>query len=206
MLELDEAFLKWWLVYVKRLIFHINFVDRSVETLLACVHGLVLWLFSTAWTKKFCLSRYRNLKVFPLNTFSFDTNFTFSSFVRPWNENTRTKQKQQMNENRAIWLVYRTDTNARSFWSVLRTFGCHARELCRNQSILDFDVILQHDWPIEQCLLHIRVFFGGKTKSPCFDLFIHWLIKQITNIYRNHFARSYKTALSYWHSHVNRTE
>ena len=25
-----------------------NFVDRSVETLLACVHGLVLWLFSTA--------------------------------------------------------------------------------------------------------------------------------------------------------------
>ena len=44
-----------------------------------------------------------------------------------------------------------------------------ARELSRNQSILRFDVILEHDWPIEQCLLHIRVFFGGKT-SPCFDL------------------------------------
>ena len=28
----------------------------------------------------------------------------------------------------------------------------HARELCRNQPILRFDVILQHDWPIEQCL------------------------------------------------------
>ena len=67
----------------------------------------------------------------------------------------------------------------------------HAWELSRNQSILRFDVILQHDWPIEQCLLHIRVFFGGKTKSPCFDLFIHWLIKQITNTYRNHFSRSY---------------
>ena len=40
------------------------------------------------------------------------------------------------------------------------------------------------------CLLHIRVFFGGKTKRPCFDLFIHWLIKQITNTYRNHFSRS----------------
>ena len=26
----------------------------------------------------------------------------------------------------------------------------------------------------------VRVFFGGKT-SPCFDLSIHWLIKQITN-------------------------
>ena len=35
-------------------------------------------------------------------------------------------------------------------------------------------------------------FFGRKTKSPCFDLFIHWLIKQITNTYRNHFSRSYE--------------
>ena len=68
----------------------------------------------------------------------------------------------------------------------------YTRELSRNQSILRFDVILQHDWPIEQCLLHIRVFFGGKTKSPCFDLFIHWLVKQITNTYRNHFSRSYE--------------
>ena len=27
----------------------------------------------------------------------------------------------------------------------------------------------------------IRVFFGWKTKRSCFDVFIHWLIKQITN-------------------------
>ena len=27
----------------------------------------------------------------------------------------------------------------------------------------------------------IRVFFGRKTKSPCFVLSIHWLIKQIFN-------------------------
>ena len=53
----------------------------------------------------------------------------------------------------------------------------HAQELSRNHSIIRFDVILQHDWPIEQCLLHIRVFFGGKTNSPCFDLIVHWLIK-----------------------------
>ena len=65
-------------------------------------------------------------------------------------------------------------------------------ELLRNESILCFDIILQHDWPIQQCFLHIRVFFGGKTKSPCFDLFIHWLIKQITNNYQNRFSRSYK--------------
>ena len=44
-------------------------------------------------------------------------------FVWPWNENPRTKQKQQTNGNRAIWLVYRTDTNARGFWLVKRTLG-----------------------------------------------------------------------------------
>ena len=71
----------------------------------------------------------------------------------------------------------------------------HARELSRNQLILRFDVILEHDWPIEQCLLHGRVFFGGKTKSQCFDLFIHLLIKQITNTCPNHFSRSYEIAL-----------
>ena len=36
------------------------------------------------------------------------------------------------------------------------------------------------------------VSFGGKIKSPCFDLFIPWLIKQITKTYRNHFSRSYE--------------
>ena len=44
-------------------------------------------------------------------------------FVWPWTENARTKQKQQTNANRAIWLVYRTDTNARGFWLVKRTLG-----------------------------------------------------------------------------------
>ena len=100
------------------------------------------------------------------------------------------KQKQQTNGNRAIWLVYWTDANVRSFWLVKRTLGWKNfmfEELSRNQSILRFDVILQHDWPIEQCLLHIRVFFGGKTKSPCFDLSILCLIKQIKNTYPNHF-------------------
>ena len=42
-------------------------------------------------------------------------------FAWPWNENARTKQKQQTNGNRAIWLVYRTDTNPRGFWLVKRT-------------------------------------------------------------------------------------
>ena len=50
--------------------------------------------------------------------------------------------------------------------------------LSRNQWILRYDIILQHDWPMEECLLHIRVFFGGKLKRLCFDLFIHSPIKQ----------------------------
>ena len=117
-----------------------------------------------------------------------------SIFVWPWNENARTTQKQQINGNRAdraIWLVQRTDTNARRL--LVEWKGFTPEELSRNQSILRFDVILQHNWPIEQCLLHIRVFFGGKTKRPCFDLYIYWLTKQIiTNTNRNHFSRSYE--------------
>ena len=88
------------------------------------------------------------------------------------------------NGQKRAWLLV-SQANAR-----VKKF--HARELSRNQSILRFDVILQHDWPIEQCLLHIRVFSGGKTNRPCFDLFVHWLIKQITNTYRNNISRSYE--------------
>ena len=44
-------------------------------------------------------------------------------FVWPWHENALTKQEQQTNRNRAIWLAYRTDTNARGFWLVKRTLG-----------------------------------------------------------------------------------
>jgi len=86
-------------------------------------------------------------------------------------------------------------TETTNEWLVYRMLGwkkLHARELSRNQSILRCDVILQHDWPSQQCLLHIRVFFGGKTKKPRFDLFMHWPIKQITNTYRIQFSRSYE--------------
>ena len=55
--------------------------------------------------------------------YSVSSIFYRAIFVRPWNENARTKQKQQTNGNRAIWLVYRTDTNARGFWLVKRTLG-----------------------------------------------------------------------------------
>ena len=41
----------------------------------------------------------------------------------------------------------------------------------------------------------IRVFFGGKTKSPCFDLFIYWLTKQIKNTYETTFQGHTEIAL-----------
>ena len=111
----------------------------------------------------------------------------------------KTREQNRNNKRTKIerfdWFIEGMQTRVAFGWLSERSYRVkklHALELSRNQSILRFDVILQHDWPIEQCLLHIRVFFGGKTKSPCFDLFIHWLIKQITNTYRNHFSRSYE--------------
>ena len=114
-------------------------------------------------------------------------------FIWPWNENTRTKQEQQTNGNRAIWLVHLMDTIACGFWLVIKeNVGSKnfMPEKFLEISWYYFDVILQNGWPIE--LLHIRVFFGRKKKSPCFDLFIRWLIKQITNTCWNHFPRSFK--------------
>ena len=98
-----------------------------------------------------------------------------------------------------VWFVERIQTLMAFDWLSERSGEetSHAQELSRNQSILCFDVMRQHHWPIEGCLLHIRVFFGGKTKSPCFDLFIQWLINQIMNTYRNHFSRSYENRSNY---------
>ena len=110
-----------------------------------------------------------------------------------WKRANKTETTNERKESDLIGLS--KDTNARGFSLVKRTLGVkkrHPRELSRNQPILRFDVILQDDWPIEQCLRHIRILFSVKTKRPCFDLFIHWLIKQIKNTYRNHFSRSYE--------------
>ena len=104
----------------------------------------------------------------------------------------KTREQNKNNKRAEIkrfdWFIERIQTH---LWLVKRTLGWKnfmPEELSRNR----FDVILQHDWSIEQCLLHIRVFFGGKMTSPCFVPFIHWLIKQITNTYENHFSRSYE--------------
>ena len=83
-------------------------------------------------------------------------------------------RKNKRTEIRAIWLVYRTETNARGFWLVQRKLGW-------NQPILRFDVTLQLNRPIERCLLHIRVFSGGKTKRPCKLWYFHPLAVKTNN-------------------------
>ena len=105
------------------------------------------------------------------------------------------KTREQNSKNKRTG-IQRLQTRVSFGWLAnARVKKLHARELSRSQSILPFDVILQLDWPIEQCLLFIRIFFGGKTKSPCFDLFIHWLIKQITNTYGNHYLKVIRKSL-----------
>ena len=88
-------------------------------------------------------------------------------------EQNRNNKRTEIEQN--DWFVEQIQTLVAFDWLSERSGEktSHARELSRNQSILRFDVMLQHHWPIEGCLLHIRVFFGGKTKSPCFDFFIH---------------------------------
>ena len=102
-------------------------------------------------------------------------------FLWNWNENAQTKQKQQTNGNRAIWLLYRTDTNVRGFWLVKRTFGWKnfmpGNFLEINQSF----ALTSYCNTIGQ--LNNAFFILGFSlvgNRRVHVLFIHWLIKQIT--------------------------
>ena len=125
---------------------------------------------------------------------SVDDTLVMHRAIFVWHLDMKTRKQNGNNKlteiERFDWLIERTQTRVAFGWLSERSIKLHARELSRNQPILRFDVILQHDWPIEQCLLLIRVLSGGKRKRPYFDLFIHWMIKQITNTY--HFPRSYE--------------
>ena len=84
----------------------------------------------------------------------------------------KTRERNRNNKRPQIepfdWFIERIQTRVAFGWLSERSGEKTSRPRTRNQSILRPDVIMQHDWPIEQCLLHIRVFFGGKTKRPCF--------------------------------------
>ena len=105
-------------------------------------------------------------------------------------EQNRSNKRTEI--KRFDWFIERIQTHLAFGW---------LSELSRNR----FDVILQQDWPIEQCLLHIRVFFGGKTKSPCLVLFIHRLIKQRNKHLPKPFFKAIRKSLYFsypWFPHV----
>ena len=108
--------------------------------------------------------------------------FVRAIFVWSWNENARTKQRQQRNGNRAIWLVYRTDTNARGFWVVKRTLN-------RCFTLTSY---LNTIGQSNNALSILGFSLAGKQRVHVLNLFIHWLIKQMTNTHRNQFSRSHE--------------
>ena len=107
-------------------------------------------------------------------------------------ENARTKQKQQTTANRAIWLVYRADTNARGFWLVKRTLGWKNFMPENFLEINRYFALTSYCNTIGQSnnVFSILGFsLAGKRRG---HVLFHWLIKQITNTYLNHFSRSYE--------------
>ena len=89
-----------------------------------------------------------------IQLFSYD----FEVKMREQNRNNKRSKIERFDS-----LVERIQTRVRFGWLSKRL----AEKLSRNQSILRFDIIPQHDWPIEQCLLHTEIFFGRKTRSLC---------------------------------------
>ena len=99
-------------------------------------------------------------------------------------------RKKQTNEKRAIWMVYRTDTNARGFWLVKRTLRREKSSCPKNfLEISRYFALTLYRNTIGQ-LINASSLLGfsltGKGRGHFFYLFIYGLIKQITNTYRNH--------------------
>ena len=110
----------------------------------------------------------------------------------------KTREKTETNERKQSDLIGLSNgykLNARGFWLVKRTVRWKNFKLENFLEIYRYFALTSYcntTGQSNKCFLHTRVFFGGKTKIPCFDLFIHWLIEQIMNTYQNHFSRSYE--------------
>ena len=101
----------------------------------------------------------------------------------------KTREQRRKNKRTEIerfdWFIERIQTRVVFGWLSERSGKkLHAQELSRNKPILRLDVILQHDWPIEQCLLHIRVFFGWKNEESMFSS-VHPLADKTNNEKKN---------------------
>ena len=92
---------------------------------------------------------------FMIERFSYDLEMK----TREQNRNNKRAEIE-----RSHWFIKRKQTRVAFGWSRERSgdkTSCPRTLLVsRNQLILRFDVILQHDWPIEQCFLQISIFFG----------------------------------------------
>ena len=109
---------------------------------------------------------------------------------------------QQTNGNRAIWLLYRRDKNARTPVDFGWFSECPGEKTSRPRTfekspVLRFDVILQHDRPIEQSLPHIRVFFLTRKRRVHILIFsFHPLAEKAKNecLPKPVFLRSYENS------------
>ena len=121
-------------------------------------------------------------------------SFVRAIFVWPWNENARTKQTKQTNGTRTVWLVYRTDTNARGFWLVKRTLGW--KKFIMPENFLEINryfALTSYCNTTSQSNNAFSILgFSLAGKGRGYVLITHWLKKQITKTYRNHFSRSYE--------------
>ena len=109
------------------------------------------------------------------------------------------KTHQQIRNNkrteieRIDWFIERTQTRVAFGWLSERS---GEKTSCPRTLQKSIDTLLWRHIATrlanQTMIFHVRIFFGGKTKSPSCDLLIHWLIKQITNTYLNYFSRSYE--------------
>ena len=97
-------------------------------------------------------------KLTPLIGLTTIERFSYDLEMKTRKQNRNNKRTET---ERFDWFIKQIQTRVAFGWLA----NARVKKLSRNQPILLFDVILQHDWPIEQCLLHIRVFFGGKRRG-----------------------------------------
>ena len=99
-------------------------------------------------------------------------------FVWPWNENARTKQKQQTNGNSLIdWFIERTQTRVAFGW----LSECSGEKNFMPENFLEiirYFTLTSYCNTIGQSNNAFSILGFSLAGKPCFDLFIHWLMKQ----------------------------
>ena len=112
-------------------------------------------------------------------------------YVEPSHENARTNQEQQTNRNRAIWLVYRTDTNVGGCCWLSKRSSC-PKNFLEIDRYLTLTSYCNMTGQSNNAFSILGFPSAGKQRGHVLKTFIHWVMKQITNTYRNHFSRSYE--------------